>query len=107
MSLLADELNTALGELESDSGSPVATFSANQYACRASTLSRGTTLEIGGYTAEIMMTLRFRQKVFAGVSTLPSAGKTISYGGVTYRVLSWAATPGGAEYVAHLGNVNT
>ena len=88
------------------SGLPVATFGVKSLACRASTLSRGTTLEVGGFTAEIALTLRFRQEVLAGVSPLPSAGKTIAFGGTNYRVLSWAATPGGAEYVAHLGNVN-
>lgn len=79
-------------------------FGAETIACVVSTLKRGTVLEVGGLAAEIALTLIVRQADIAG--TVPTAGKTVTHGGVTYRVLSVGKTAGGTSYEFDLGNPN-
>lgn len=79
-------------------------FGAETIACVASTLKRGTVIEVGGVAAEVAMTLIVRQSDIAG--TVPAAGKTVTHGGVIYRVLSVGKTAGGSSYEFDLGSVN-
>ena len=85
-------------------GSPTLVFGAETIACVVSTLKRGTVLEVGGMAQEIAFTLIVRQTDIAG--TVPVAGKTVTHGGVTYRVLAVGKTAGGSSYEFDLGNPN-
>lgn len=79
-------------------------FGAETIACVVSTLKRGTVLEVGGFAAEVALSLIVRQSDIAG--TVPTAGKTVTHGGVSYRVLAVGKTAGGTSYEFDLGNVN-
>lgn len=61
-------------------------------------------LEVGGFTAEITLTLIVRQEDING--TAPAAGSTATFGGGTYRVLAVGKTAGGSTYEFELGNPN-
>lgn len=79
-------------------------FVAETISCVVSTLKRGTVMEIGGMAAEIALSLIVRQSDIVG--TVPTAGKTVTHGGVTYRVLAVGKTAGGSSYEFDLGNPN-
>ena len=53
---------------------------------------------------QIALTLIVRQSDISG--TVPTAGKTVTHGGVSYRVLSVGKTSGGSSYEFDLGNAN-
>ena len=104
MSRLSDALNRGLSHHRAAQGSPTLTFGAETIACVVSTLKRGTVLELGGMAAEIALTLIVRQSDIAG--TVPTAGKTVTHSGTSYRVLAVGKTAGGSSYEFDLGNVN-
>lgn len=104
MSRLSDAQSRGLAHHRAAQGSPTFTFGAETIACVVSTLKRGTVLEVGGFAAEIALTLIVRQADIAG--TVPVAGKSVVHGGVTYRVLSVGKTAGGTSYEFDLGNPN-
>jgi hypothetical protein len=79
-------------------------FGAATIPCVVSTLKRGTVVEIGGVAVEIAFSTIVRQADIVG--TVPTAGKTVTHGDVTYRVLSVGKTAGGTSYEFDLGSVN-
>ena len=79
-------------------------FAGATIPCVVSTLKRGTTVELGGVMAEVTLTFIVRQGDIAG--TVPTAGKTVTHGGATYRVLAVGKTAGGASYEFDAGNPN-
>ena len=54
--------------------------------------------------AEIALTLIARQSDITG--TVPTAGKTLTHAGTTFRVLAVGKTAGGSSYEFDLGNAN-
>lgn len=104
MSRLSDAQSRGLAHHRAAQGSPTFVFGAETISCVVSTLKRGTVLEVGGMAAEIMFTLIVRPSDIAG--TVPTAGKTVTHGGVSYRVLAVGKTAGGSSYEFDLGSVN-
>jgi len=104
MSRLSDSQSRGLAHHRAAQGSPTLAFGAETIACVVSTLKRGTVLAVGGMEQEIALTLIVRQTDIAG--TVPVAGKTVTHGGVTYRVLAVGKTAGGSSYEFDLGNPN-
>lgn len=95
-------MNRGLAHHRAAQGSPTFVFGAQTVACVVSTLKRGTALEVGGLMAEIALTLIVRQGDIAG--TVPTAGKTVTHAGTTYRVLAVGRTAGGSSYEFDVGN---
>tara|TARA_R110000868_G_scaffold57437_3_gene177349 strand:+ start:802 stop:1119 length:318 start_codon:yes stop_codon:yes gene_type:complete len=104
MSRLSDSQSRGLAHHRAAQGSPTLVFVAETIACVVSTLKRGTVLEVGGMMAEVALTLIVRQSDIVG--TVPTAGKTVTHGGATYRVLAVGKTAGGSSYEFDLGNPN-
>jgi hypothetical protein len=97
-------MNRGLAHHRAAQGSPTFTFGAATIACVVSTSKRGTVLEVGGMMAEIALTLIARQSDITG--TVPTAGKTLTHAGTTFRVLAVGKTAGGSSYEFDLGNAN-
>ena len=104
MSRLSEAQSRGLAHHRAAQGSPTLVFVATTIPCVVSTLKRGTVLDVGGMEAAIALTLIVRQSDITG--TVPTAGKTITHGGVSYRVLAVGKTAGGSSYEFDLGNVN-
>lgn len=102
---LADELLRPLTELEDDLDNSMFTWKGAQVPCVPGALSRGTTLETGGFAVDIDMILIVRWDQFLSVdSTLvtidsdlftmdndkpqPVAGKFLLYEGRKYIIVS-------------------
>lgn len=79
----AAEIAQALREAEADPGATF-TWQTNSYACCASPLARGTTLELGGFAADIDLRIVVRAELFTG--SRPIAGQLITYNGASYRI---------------------
>ena len=104
MSRLSDSQSRGANHHRLAQGSPTFLFVAETIPCRVSTVKRGTVLEVGGMMVEISFTLIVDQSDIVG--TVPTAGKTVTHGGVTYRVLAVGKTAGGSSYEFDLGNPN-
>ncbi len=104
MSRLSNAQSRGLAHHRAAQGSPTLVFVAETIPCVVSTLKRGTVLEVGGMAAEIALTLIVRQSDIVG--TVPVAGKTVTHGGVSYRVLAVGKTAGGSSYEFDLTSVH-
>lgn len=102
MSRLSESQARGLSHHRAAQGSPTFVFIAETIACVTSSLKRGTVIVIGGEEAEIGLTLIVRQSDIVG--TVPTAGKTITHAGATYKVLNVTKTAGGSSYEFDLGN---
>ena len=121
MSLISDELESPLEELEDDLGSATFTFKGVAYPCILGTESRGSDLESGGFVPDVDLVILVRRSqmpsaltadstIVTADSTLftadndtthPRAGNTASTsvnGSRTYRVTEKRLVPGGSHY---------
>lgn len=121
MSLISDELESPLEELEDDLGSATFTFKGVAYLCILGTESRGSDLESGGFVPDVDLVILVRRSqmpsaltadstIVTADSTLftadndtthPRAGNTASTsanGSRTYRVTEKRLVPGGSHY---------
>lgn len=121
MSLISDELESPLEELEDDLGSATFTFKGVAYPCILGTESRGSDLESGGFVPDVDLVILVRRSqmpsaltadstIVTADSTLftadndtthPRAGNaatTSVNGSRTYRVTEKRLVPGGSHY---------
>ena len=121
MSLISDELESPLEELEGDLGSVTFTFKGVAYPCILGTESRGSDLESGGFVPDVDLVILVRRSqmpstltvdssIVTADSTLftadnntthPRAGNTATTsvnGFRTYRVIEKKLVPGGSHY---------
>lgn len=104
MSRLSEAITRGNTHHEGAQGSPVFIWLGNTYACSVSTERRGAVVVVGGKEAVIGLTLIVRQSVLSGAASLPSEGKIVMHAARTFRVLTRAATAGGATYEFDLGS---
>ena len=123
MSELGDFVASGLVLLERQTGLQTFTWKLKEVVCTPSTLSRGTTLDIGGLAVEIRLTLHVRKRHFITVdSTLitvddelitvdddtptPVCGRTLVFRGRTMRILRAGEDPARGFYILDLGDPN-
>jgi hypothetical protein len=104
-------------------GSPTFTWKGADVPCVPSALRRGTTLALGGFEVDVLLTLFvLKSNFFETDPTLqvvdslvfslaegtpkPVAGKTVVYAGKTYRILSAREVSTQAHIELELGDPN-
>ena len=85
-----------LAEVETELGQTL-TFNGETFPCVAGANTTKRTVEVGGFSVEYDFEVAIRVAPFTDRSvTPPDAQDTFSTGGITYRVLSAAASPCGS-----------
>lgn len=121
MSLISDELESPLEELEDDLGSATFTFKGVAYPCILGTESRGSDLVSGGFEPDVDLVILVRRSQMPSTltadsttitadstlytadndTTNPRPGNTASTsvnGSRAYRVVELRLVPGGSHY---------
>lgn len=121
MSLISDELESALEELEDDLGSATFNFKGVAYPCILGTETRGSDLESGGFVPDVDLVILVRRSQLPSTltadstlvtadstlftadndTTHPRPGSTASTsvnGSRAYRVVDVKLVPGGSHY---------
>jgi hypothetical protein len=121
MSLISDELESPLEELEDDLGSATFVFKGVSYPCIFGTESRGSDLESGGFVPDANVTILVRRSQMPSAlsvdstlvtvdstdytadndTTPPRAGNSATSttnGTRSYRVVDVRIVPGGSHY---------
>lgn len=101
-SQIASLLSRGQERLHALQGSPVFTWLGTDYDCTASTLRRGTVLIVGGLEAEIALTLSVVISEMEDAASQPTAGKTLIYDSVTYRIARVGKIVGSSHYEIEL-----
>ena len=103
MSRLSESQSRGQAHHRAAQGSPTFAFGAATIPCVVSTLTRGTVIELGGIAVEISLSLIARRSAITG--TVPTVGKTVTYGGTIYRVVS-VGEPMSGSIKFDLGSAN-
>jgi hypothetical protein len=129
MSLVSDELESPLEELETDLGSATFTFNGVAYPCILSTETRGSDLESGGYVSDVDLTILVRRSQLPSALTVDSTlvtadstaytadnntihprpgnrASTSVNGSRVYRVIEIRLVPGGSHYEVRCMDAN-
>jgi hypothetical protein len=75
MSIISNFLESGLESLEDDLGSATFTFRGVAYPCILGTESRGSTLEMGGFAADVDLTILVRVSQLPEGITVDQSGK--------------------------------
>lgn len=121
---LRDDIAGALEELEDELGAETFTWKGAEIPCVPNLLNRGAVVVSGGFEATVNFTLVVRKENFISAdSTLvtvdselytmdsnkphPVAGRTLTFRGKTYKILTATEDPSRAYYKLDLGDRNS
>jgi hypothetical protein len=121
---LRDDIAGALEELEDELGAETFTWKGAEIPCVPNLLNRGALVVSGGFEATVNFTLVVRKENFISAdSTLvtvdselytmdsnkphPVAGRTLTFRGKTYKILTATEDPSRAYYKLDLGDRNS
>jgi hypothetical protein len=103
---LADLHEQALSDLEGLLGTPEFTWIGVDYPCVVSTLARGTTIDWGGALVDIKFSIIVRTEVTKGSAQPFTAGKTLEYEEIEYRIVQVRQPAPGAHWHLDLIDAN-